>query len=68
MKQWKILAAVMTIFGSMVLTSCRDNDDAFVMTDDKPWTISADDMDPNVKPGDDFFMHCNRHKCVRTRR
>ena len=59
MKQWKILAAVMTIFGSMVLTSCRDNDDAFVMTDDKPWSISADDMDPTVRPGDDFFMYCN---------
>ena len=58
MKHWKILAAVMTVFGVMILTSCHD-DDIFVVSDEKPWTISADDMDPNVRPGDDFFMYCN---------
>ena len=58
MKHWKILAAVMTVFGVMILTSCHD-DDIFVVSDEKPWTISADDMDPNVRPGDDFYMHCN---------
>ncbi len=58
MKQWMILAFVMTIGSTMVLTSCSD-DDPVVVTDDKPWTISADDMDPNVRPGDDFFMYCN---------
>ena len=58
MKQWKLLAAVMILGGAMGLTSCSD-DDAVVVTDDKPWTISADDMDPTVKPGDDFFMYCN---------
>ena len=58
MKQWVILAAVMTLCSTMVLTSCSD-DDPVVVTDNKPWTISADDMDPNVRPGDDFFMYCN---------
>ena len=43
----------------MILTSCSEGDNALVVTDDKPWTISADDMDPNVRPGDDFFMYCN---------
>ncbi len=42
----------------MVLTSCSD-DDYVLVSDNKSWTISADDMDPNVRPGDDFFMHCN---------
>ena len=54
-----MLTAVMTICGAMLLVSCSDSDDAVVVTDDKPWTISADDMDPNVRPGDDFFMYCN---------
>ena len=58
MKQWMILAFVMTIGSSMVLTSCSD-DDYVLVSDNKSWTISADDMDPNVRPGDDFFMHCN---------
>ena len=49
----------MTVFGAMILTSCHDDDDVLVVRDEKPWTISADDMDPNVRPGDDFFMHCN---------
>lgn len=53
-----IFAAVVIVCGTMGLTSCSD-DDAVVVTDDKPWTISADDMDPNVRPGDDFFMYCN---------
>lgn len=59
MKQGVILAAIMTFCGGMMLTSCSEADNALVVTDDKPWTISADDMDPNVRPGDDFFMHCN---------
>jgi predicted metalloendopeptidase len=58
MKQWMILAFVMTIGSSMVLTSCSD-DDYVLVSDNKSWTISADDMDPNVRPGDDFFMYCN---------
>ena len=58
MKQWIILAFVMTIGSSMVLTSCSD-DDYVLVSDNKPWTISADDMDPTVRPGDDFFMYCN---------
>ena len=58
-KHLMILAAVMTICGAMLLTSCGEADNALVVTDDKPWTISANDMDPNVRPGDDFFMHCN---------
>ena len=57
-KQWMIFAAVMTICGAMGLTSCSE-DDVLMVTDNKPWTISADDMDPTVKPGDDFFMYCN---------
>lgn len=59
MKQCVILATIMTICGAMILTSCSEGDNALVVTDDKPWTISADDMDPNVRPGDDFFMYCN---------
>ena len=59
MKQCVILATIMTICGSMILTSCGEADNALVVTDDKPWTVSADDMDPNVRPGDDFFMYCN---------
>lgn len=59
MKQCVILATIMTICGSMILTSCSEADNAMVVTDDKPWTISTDDMDSNVGPGDDFFMHCN---------
>ena len=58
MKHLMILAALMIFGGAMGLTSCID-EDPVVVTDDKPWTISADDMDPNVRPGDDFFMHCN---------
>ena len=59
MKHLMIFAAVTIICGStMVLTSCSD-DNPVVVTDDKPWTINAADMDPNVRPGDDFFMHCN---------
>ncbi|MBR4380532.1 MAG: hypothetical protein IKP48_04670 [Bacteroidaceae bacterium] len=58
MKQWMILAFVMTIGSSMVLTSCSD-DDYVLVSDNKSWTISADDMDPNVRPGDDFFMYSN---------
>ena len=58
MKHLMIFAALTIICGTMVLTSCND-DNPVVVTDDKPWTISADDMDPNVRPGDDFFMHCN---------
>ena len=54
-----LFAAVIIISGTMVLTSCSEGDNALVVTDDKPWTISADDMEPNVRPGDDFFMHCN---------
>ena len=54
MKHLMIFAAVIIIGSTMVLTSCSD-DDPVVVTDDKPWTISADDMDPNVRPGDDFF-------------
>ncbi len=59
MKQCVILATIMTICGAMILTSCSEGDNALVVTDDKPWTISADDMDPSVRPGDDFFMYCN---------
>ena len=59
MKPFVILATIMTICGAMILTSCSEGDDALVVTDDKPWTISADDMDPSVRPGDDFFMYCN---------
>ncbi len=59
MKHLMIFAAATIICGTMVLTSCSEGDNALVVTDDKPWTISADDMDPNVRPGDDFFMHCN---------
>ena len=58
MKHLMIFAAVIIISGTMVLTSCSD-DNPVVVTDDKPWTISADDMDPKVRPGDDFFMYCN---------
>ena len=58
MKYWMIFAATTIICGTMVLTSCSE-DDNVVVTDDKPWTISADDMDQNVRPGDDFFMYCN---------
>ena len=57
-QQWLVLAAVMSVFSAMMLTSCSD-DNPVVATDDKPWTISADDMDPSVRPGDDFFMYCN---------
>ena len=57
-QQWLVLAAVMSVFSAMMLTSCN-NDNPVVVTDDKPWTISADDMDPSVRPGDDFFMYCN---------
>ena len=59
MKPFVILATIMTIYGAMILTSCSEGDNALVVTDDKPWTISADDMDPSVRPGDDFFMYCN---------
>ena len=59
MKHLMIFAAVTIICGTMALTSCSETDNALVVTDDKPWTISADDMDPNVRPGDDFFMYCN---------
>ncbi len=59
MKHLMIFAAATIICGTMVLTSCSEGDNALVVTDDKPWTISADDMDPNVRPGDDFFMYCN---------
>ena len=58
MKHLMIFAAGIIICSTMVLTSCSD-DNPVVVTDDKPWTISADDMDPNVRPGDDFFMYCN---------
>ena len=58
MKQWMILAFVMTIGSSMVLTSCSD-DDYVLVADNKPWTVSTDDMDTTVRPGDDFFMYCN---------
>lgn len=59
MKHLMIFAAVTIICGTMVLTSCSETDNTLVVTDNKPWTISADDMDPNVRPGDDFFMYCN---------
>ena len=59
MKHLMIFAAVTIICGTMALTSCSEGDNALVVTDEKPWTISTDDMDPNVRPGDDFFMHCN---------
>ena len=52
-----LMLAVIIICESMILTSCSEGDNALVVTDDKPWTISADDMDPNVRPGDDFFMY-----------
>ena len=55
MKPFVILATIMTICGAMILTSCSEGDNALVVTDDKPWTISADDMDPSVRPGDDFL-------------
>ena len=59
MKPFVKLVTIMIICGAMILTSCSEGDDALVVRDEKPWTISADDMDPNVRPGDDFFMHCN---------
>ena len=59
MKHLMIFAAVTIICGTMALTSCSETDNALVVTDDKPWTISTDDMDPNVRPGEDFFMYCN---------
>ena len=52
-----LMLAVIIICESMILTSCSEGDNALVVTDDKPWTISADDMDPNVRLGDDFFMY-----------
>ena len=58
-QQWLVLAAVVSVFSAMMLTSCEDDDNVSVVADDKPWTISADDMDPSVRPGDDFFMYCN---------
>ena len=59
MKQWMIISAILTICGSMLLASCSEDDNAVVVTDNKPWTISPGDMDPTVRPGDDFFMYCN---------
>ena len=56
MKQGVILAVVMTFCGCLMLTSCSEGEDALLVTDDKPWTISADDMDPNVRPGTTFSM------------
>ena len=58
MKHLMIFAAGIIICSTMVLTSCSD-DNPVVVTDDKPWTISTDDIDSNVRPGDDFFMYCN---------
>ena len=46
MKHLMIFAAVTIICGTMALISCSEADNALVVTDDKPWTISADDMDP----------------------
>ena len=50
-----LLAVIMSVFGAMVLTSCSE-DNPVLKTDNKPWTVSTADMDPTVKPGDDFFM------------
>lgn len=43
---------------TMVLISCSE-DNPVLKTDNKPWTVSTADMDPTVKPGEDFFMYCN---------
>jgi len=61
MKQWMILAAIMTISSAMVLTSCKEDDDELLVTDDKPWTISSDDMDTTVKPGDKLYLKPEEH-------
>ncbi len=55
MKHLMIFAAITIICESMILTSCSEGDNALVVTDDKPWTISADDMDPNVRHGDIIY-------------
>lgn len=57
-KRWMLLAVIMSVFGAIVLTSCSV-DNPVLKTDNKPWTVSTADMDPTVKPGDDFFMYCN---------
>ena len=56
MIQWMILAAIMAISSAMVLTSCKEDEDELLVTDDKPWTISSDDMDTTVKPGDKLYL------------
>ena len=66
-----MLAAI--LFGSLVMTSCHDADDAIANGEDNPvtpaepgtsavdhgtWWIDDSHMDQTVKPGDNFYMHC----------
>ena len=56
-KQWLILAAVMSVFSAVMLTSCKDDDNVSVVADNKPWTISADDNGDYVGTLDNFRLY-----------
>ncbi len=58
-----MFAAILTVCGTAMLTSCTDvNDNGVVPSADNPDTtgwIFDKNKDTSIKPGDDFYMHCN---------
>ena len=56
--QW-VFAAILTICGTSVMTSCTDKDDSGDEPEKQSTGIDTGNMDPSVRPADDFYQYAN---------